>query len=212
MRAGHPDGAEDRDTVHDDDATGGRQDAAVVGDGEASQPGLPRLSRQLRGGHVKGGGRVGLVEGQLRRMRLGAIHPSDGDGTPRFIHDGGRDLDPRRLRVGVRSVDHVPRGLHGDRLDGGLVLAKEDGVHLDGGRVFGGDIDVLEDGIDRADDLALLAVDTHVGIDVELPRPRRRVDAGDRAHLDARSVVGTESRDDVGHARRSGTSVRSASG
>jgi hypothetical protein len=45
----------------------------------------------------------------------------------------------------------------------------------------------------------LLAIDTHFGIDVELGRTRFRVDAGDRADVHARSIVGAQTGDDVRH-------------
>ena len=58
--------------------------------------------------------------------------------------------------------------LESDRADHRLVLPEEAGVDVDGIRVLGWDIDVLEDRVHRANDLALLAVDAHVGIDIEL--------------------------------------------
>jgi hypothetical protein len=65
--------------------------------------------------------------------------------------------------------------------------------------VFGGDVDVFEDRVYRANDLALLAIDTDFGIDVELRRAGGRMNARNRAHFDAGSVVGAQTRDDIGH-------------
>jgi hypothetical protein len=56
-----------------------------------------------------------------------------------------------------------------------------------------------EDRVDRANDLALLAVDTDFGVDVMLRGPRGGMDAGYRADIHARSIVGTQTGDDVGH-------------
>src|SRR6266700_3898255 len=87
------------------------------------------------------------------------------------------------------------------RADHRLVLPEEAGVEVDGVRMLDGDVDVLEDRIHGTDDLALLAVDAHVGIDVELRGAGPGMDASDRAHLDAGSVVGTQAGDDVRHGR-----------
>src|SRR3954453_12139631 len=83
--------------------------------------------------------------------------------------------------------------------------------------VLGVDVDVLlplvrhlvlrEAGVDRARLDAGVTVDALLGVDVELldvvvvRLVRRRVDAVDRAHLDARVVLGADARlgDDVGH-------------
>jgi len=65
--------------------------------------------------------------------------------------------------------------------------------------VLGRDIDVLEDRVHRANDLALLAVDAHVGVDVELWGAGPGMDAGDGAHLDAGAIVRTQPSNDVRH-------------
>jgi hypothetical protein len=56
--------------------------------------------------------------------------------------------------------------------------------------MFRREVYIFEDRIHRADDLALLAIDTHFGVDVELRRARLRMDAGYRADLNTRSIVG----------------------
>src|SRR6266536_1081120 len=96
-------------------------------------------------------------------------------------------------------MHHLPGRFHGDRPDRRFVLTEEGGVDLDGGLMFGRDVYIFEDRVHRTDDFALLAIDAHFGIDVELGRPRLRMDAGDRADLDARSIVGAQTGDDVRH-------------
>src|SRR5262249_5615377 len=73
------------------------------------------------------------------------------------------------------------------------------GVDLDGGLVLGRDVYIFEDRVHRTDDLALLAIDTHFGIDIELRSSGFRVDAGDRADFDTCSIVGAQTGDDVRH-------------
>src|SRR5439155_24687109 len=114
--------------------------------------------------------------------------------------------------VRVCPLHHLPGRLEGDRTDHGFVLPEEAGVDIDGLRVLGRDVDILEDRVDGADDLALLAVDTHVGIDVELRGARPGVDACDRANLDACSIVGAQARDDVRHGRRGTRALRGDEG
>ena len=63
----------------------------------------------------------------------------------------------------------------------------------------GGNIDVFEYRVHRADDLALLAVDADFRIDVELRRAGFGVDASDRTDFDAGAVVGAKVGDDVRH-------------
>jgi hypothetical protein len=58
-------------------------------------------------------------------------------------------------------------------------------------------IDIFENGIDRTNDLTLLAVDAHLGIDVELRRSRFRMNTGDRTDFDAGAVVRAQASDDV---------------
>src|SRR5215510_7183454 len=94
---------------------------------------------------------------------------------------------------------HLPRRFNGNRPHCCFILAKEGGVDLDGSLVLGWDVYIFEDRIHRTDDLALLAINTHLGIDIELRRSGLRVDAGDRADFDARSIVGAETGDDVRH-------------
>jgi hypothetical protein len=172
-------------------------------DDETLQPGLARLSREIGRREVKCGRGIGLADRELGRPRGGAVHPPDGDGNPRLVDDGRRHRNPHAPRVRVRTVHHLPCRLERDRTDYRFVLAKEGGVDIDGIHVLGGDVDVLEDRIDWADDLALLAVDAHVGIDVELRGARPGMDAGNRAHLDAGSIVRAQPSDHVRHEMRS---------
>src|SRR5205814_3954208 len=131
--------------------------------------------------------------------RLGAVHPPDGDGNTRFVDHRGRHRDPGAPRVRVRAMHHLPRRLDSDRTHHRLVPPKEARVDVDGLRVLDRDVHILEDRVHRAHDLALLAIDAHVRIDVELRGAGPGMDAGDRAHLDAGPIVGAETRDDVGH-------------
>src|SRR5262249_61264917 len=131
----------------------------------------------------------------------GAVHPLDSDGYARLVDHGGRHRDPHAPGVLVRPVHHLPRGLESDRADHRLVLPEEAGVEVDRVRMLDGDVDVLEDRVHGTDDLALLAVDAHVRINVELRGARSGVDAGDRADLDAGTVVGTQAGVDVWHGR-----------
>jgi hypothetical protein len=78
--------------------------------------------------------------------------------------------------------------------------------------VLGRDIDILEDRVHRADDLALLAVDAHVGIDVELRGAGPRMDTGDRAHLDAGAIVRAQLSDDVRHDDARSAALRGGQG
>src|SRR5262245_59713893 len=94
---------------------------------------------------------------------------------------------------------HLPRRFHGNRPHCCFVLAKEGGIDLDGGLVLGRDVYIFEDRVHRTDDLALLAIDTHYGIDIELRSSGLRVDAGDRADFDTRSIVGAQTGDDLRH-------------
>src|SRR4029077_14581919 len=92
-----------------------------------------------------------------------------------------------------------PGRFHRNRPHCRFVLTEEAGVDLDGGLMFSRDVYIFEDCIHRTHDFALLAIDAHFGIDVELRRPWLRMDAGDRADLDAGSVDGTQTGDDVRH-------------
>src|SRR4029453_8248073 len=71
-----------------------------------------------------------------------------------------------------------------------------------------GDLELGEDGVDRARLDAGVAVDAQLGIDVELfgrlevGIARLRVDAVDRTDLDARVVLDAAAGDYVGHGRR----------
>jgi hypothetical protein len=56
--------------------------------------------------------------------------------------------------------------------------------------MLGGNVNILEDCVHRAYDLALLAIDTDFGIDVELRRAGGRMNARDRADLNASAIVG----------------------
>ena len=97
------------------------------------------------------------------------------------------------------GLDHRPGGIEGDRADGRFVLAEKSRVNFDRAGVFGGNVDVFEYRVHRADDLALLAIDADFRVDVELRRARLGVDARDRTNFDAGAVVGTKFGDDVGH-------------
>ena len=96
-------------------------------------------------------------------------------------------------------MNHRPRHIERDRSDRRFVLAEKGGVDLDRCHVLGGNVDVFEDRVHRANDLALLAIDADFGIDVELRRAGRGMNARDRTHLDAGAVVGAQAGDDVGH-------------
>ena len=170
-------------------------------DDEALQPGLARLSREIRCREVKCGRCIGLADRELGRPRGGAVHPPDGDRNTCFVNHGRRHRNPHALRVRVRPVHHLPCRLERDRADYRFVLPKKGGVDVDGMHVLGGDVDVFEDRIDGTDDLALFAIDAHVGIDVELRGAGPGMDAGDGAHLDAGPIVGTQPGDDVRHGR-----------
>src|SRR5262245_58118184 len=96
-------------------------------------------------------------------------------------------------------MHHRPGGFHGNRPHSRFVLAEETGVDLDGGLMLRREVDIFEDRIHRANDLALLAIDTYFRVDVELRRTWLRVDTGDLTNLDTRSVVGAQTCDDVRH-------------
>ena len=126
-------------------------------------------------------------------------------GAPASSTTDRADRDAEQLRVFLGGVNHLPRHVERHRSDRRFVLAKEGGVYLDRCHVLGGDVDIFEDRVYRANDLALLAIDTDFGIDVELRRAGRRMNACNRTHLDAGAVVGAQAGDDVGH----GSSLRS---
>jgi hypothetical protein len=65
--------------------------------------------------------------------------------------------------------------------------------------VLGGNVDIFEYGVDRADNLALFAIDANFRVDVELRRARPRVNTGNRTDFDAGSIVGAQAGDDVRH-------------
>src|SRR3954447_26299489 len=89
----------------------------------------------------------------------------------------------------------------------GLLICEEVRVDLDVLLPLVGNLVLGEARVDRAGLDAGVAVDALLGVDVELldvvvvGLVRRRVDAVDRAHLDARVVLGADARlgDDVGH-------------
>src|SRR5207302_4449842 len=80
---------------------------------------------------------------------------------------------------------------------------------LDPGEVLLGQLPVDRDRVHRADDLALLALDAHVRIDVVLRSVRLGMDAGNGTHLDARPVERAQLGYYVAHAVPSGASGRS---
>jgi hypothetical protein len=100
-------------------------------------------------------------------------------------------------------MDDVHRRRVRDLLDPLLGLAEKRGVLLLGGHVLIRQVDVQIDGVNRADNYTLLALDADVRVDVELRCFRRAVDAGDRADLDARPVPDAELGDNVRHRRPS---------
>ena len=104
---------------------------------------------------------------------------------------------PSCVRLGF--VDHLHRRVVRELLDLVLGLAEERGVVFLGLEVLVRQLDVQEDRFDRADDHALLALDADVGVDVELWRLGRGVDAGHRTDLNARPVPDAKLGDDVGH-------------
>ena len=109
---------------------------------------------------------------------------------------------PPGVRLGL--VDHLHRRVRSESCSTALLgLAEERGVLFLGVHVLVGQLDIQEDGIDRADDHALLALDADVRVDVELRRVGRAVDAGDRADLGARPVPDAELGDHVRHRRPS---------
>ena len=97
------------------------------------------------------------------------------------------------------GVNHRPRCVEGYRTNGRFVFAEKGGIDFDRCHMLRRDVDVLEDRVHRTDDLALLAVDTDFGVDIELWRARSRMDAGDRTDLNASSVIGAQARNDVRH-------------
>jgi hypothetical protein len=173
--------------------------APSMRDHQAAHPGLPRLGRQLGCRYVKGSGGVGFIEGQISRSRFGSVHAPGGDQSAAFVHHGDTDFDTDSAGISVRGIDQLPSLVDGDRLHGGFVFAKERCVDFDGALVLGGNVHIFEDRIHRANYLALLAIDTDFGIDVELKRPGGCVDASDWTNLDAGSIVGAEARDNVRH-------------
>jgi len=197
--AGHTDGAEDRAAVHDRNTAAFGHDATAVGNDKAAKPWSPRLRRQLCCGQVKGGRRVGLIEGKLCAPGSRLIHPPNGDGRAGLVDDRGRYCHPLSSRVGVSRLHHFPRLVEGNRPHCRFVFAKECGVDLDGGLMFGRDVDIFENRVHRANDLALLAIDADFRVDIELRGPGRGMNAGYRADLDAGAIVGTQTCNDVGH-------------
>jgi hypothetical protein len=65
--------------------------------------------------------------------------------------------------------------------------------------MLGGELGIEEDRVHRADDLTLLALDAHFGINVVLWSPREGMNAGDRADVDARPIICTQRGDNVRH-------------
>jgi hypothetical protein len=65
--------------------------------------------------------------------------------------------------------------------------------------MLGRNVNIFEDRIDRANDLALFAVDAYFRVDVELRRAWSRMNAGDRTDLHTSAVIGTQAGDDVRH-------------
>jgi len=121
------------------------------------------------------------------------------DMRARFIHDDSAHGQAHHLRVLMRRANHFPCCVEWNRTDRRFVLAKESGVDLDRRRMLGRNVDIFEDGIDRANDLALFAVDAYFRVDVELRRAWSRMNAGDRTDLHTSAVIGTQAGDDVRH-------------
>ncbi len=109
------------------------------------------------------------VRGSALSMRPTAM------GAPASSTTTARYGDADHLGVFLGGVNHLPRRVEGDRPDGRFVLAEEGGVDFDRCNMFGRNVDVFEDRVHRTDDLALLAIDTDFGVDVELRRARRLV-------------------------------------
>src|SRR5436309_5270004 len=123
--AGHTDGAEDRAAVHDRNTAAFGHDATAVGNDKAAKPWSPRLRRQLCCGQVKGGRRVGLIEGKLCAPGSRLIHPPNGDGRAGLIDDRGRYCHPLSSRVGVSRLHHSPPLSNGTGPPGALVFRKK---------------------------------------------------------------------------------------
>src|SRR6185436_5968661 len=102
----------------------------------------------------------------------------------------------------VTGLNHRPCSIERHRADSGFVLTKKCRVDLNELGVLRGNVDVFENRVDRANDLALLAVDADLGIDIKLRRSRFRVDACNGADFDAGAVVGAKIGYDVRHGPR----------
>ena len=191
-RSCHTNGTDERDTVDNRHGTADGHDVPMVRDDETAQPGLACLRHEHRCREVKGGSGVGFVKRQLGGSGLSFIHASDGDRRAGFIHDDSRDRVAKPLRVLVRGLNHRPRYVKRHRSDGRFVLAEESGVDVDRRLVFGGHVDILEDRVHGTHDLALLAVDADVRIDVELRCARRGMNAGHGADFNAGSIIGAQ--------------------
>ena len=98
-RTGDADATNDHDSVNNGKAAGYRHNAATVGDGEAAQPMLPCLGRQFGGGKMEGRRRVSLMESELCRPGLRAIHSSDGDRIAGLIYYCDSYSDAHRFGV-----------------------------------------------------------------------------------------------------------------
>src|SRR5438094_7686960 len=166
--ARHTDGAEDRAAVHDRNTAAFGHDATAVGNDKAAKPWSPRLRRQLCCGQVKGGRRVGLIEGKLCAPGSRLIHPSNGDGRAGLIDDRGRYCHPLSSRVGVSRMQHFPRPSEGNRPHCRFVFAKECGVDLDECLMFDRDVDIFENSVNGANDLALMVMDGDYIVDIVL--------------------------------------------
>jgi len=148
---------------------------------------------------VKGGCRVGLIEGKLCCPGLGPVHPPYGDGTAGFIHNRNSHRDPLSSRVGLHGIDHFPCLFHRNRTNIRFVLAKKTGVDLKGVLMLCRQVEINKNRVHRADDLALLTIDTHLRVDIELRRSGSGMNASYRAYIDAGPIVGTKLGDNVSH-------------
>ena len=109
--AAHADGADDpavfdeRDGAPAEDELIVAQGCDVVGEELTLRESLFEIER--RG--VKGGGGVGLGAGDLGRHPERAVHAVAHDEVARVVHDGDRDLEPERLRLGEAALDALAR-------------------------------------------------------------------------------------------------------
>ena len=198
-RSRHTNGTDESDAIDNRQGAADGHNAPMVRDDETAQPGLVCLRHELHGRDMKGGGSVRFVKRQLGGAGLGCIHASDGDRRAGFVNDNGRDSTAKPLRVLMGGLNHRPRYIKRHRSDSRFVLAEERGVDVDRRLVFGGHVNIFEDCVHGTDDLALLAVDTDVWIDIELRCARRGMNARYRADFNAGAIIGAQGGDHVRH-------------